>query len=158
MQTLGLSSALAYIHKLLGHMPAALGVKPYRTCESLPKQHCVSVDGGTSVTRGAPVSRCWAGSHNWTERARHGSTIPADSLLAYHVKWEHCDWRPAPLFMYSFLFFLLAAHNDPRLCDDRHCIRPHRNYRQGSDLELLYGIAAFTDVEGACIATQCKCE
>lgn len=42
-------------------MPAALGVKPCLTCESVPKQHYVSVDGESPLSGcGAPVSLCRA--------------------------------------------------------------------------------------------------
>lgn len=62
--------------------------------------------GESSVgLRGSCVSLLGSpGSHNWTQRARRGSAIPAAPPPAHHVKWEHCDWRTALIFMYSFFF------------------------------------------------------
>ncbi|KAI3356233.1 hypothetical protein L3Q82_017479 [Scortum barcoo] len=122
----GLSSALANIHKPLGLMPAVLGVKPHLAGECVPEQRHASVDGESPLSAcGAPVSLCRAALGR-TIGQREGKTLlhnpsppfnPNPAMLNGSIVTADLLSSSCTLF---FFFLLLPAHNDPRLCDDRH--------------------------------------
>lgn len=69
----------------------------------------MSVDGKRPLSaRGAPVSLCWAilgrtiGQRGQDAAPQSHSSPPSPKLR--HVKWVHCDCRPALIFMYTFFF------------------------------------------------------